>query len=93
MKITAVAVGMRGDGDHIMQYLVTDYKTGLDFLIGLIKLKKENPAFMEQTLEAIKGSELVMYGTSSGFARHAADFLGIRCVRYFYSLYDRTSGE
>lgn len=79
-----------GDGDHIMQYLVTDYKTGLDFLIGLIKLKKENPAFMEQTLDAIRGSDLVMYGTCSGFARHAADLLGIRCVRYFYSPYDRT---
>lgn len=79
-----------GDGDHVLQYMVTDYKTGLDFLIGLIKLKKENPSFMEQTLAAIKDSDLCMYGTCSGFVRHAADLCGVQCIRYFYSPYDRT---
>ena len=38
-----------GDADHVTKYLVTDYKTSMDFPIGLMKLKHENPAFMEQT--------------------------------------------
>lgn len=79
-----------GDADHIMKYLVTDYRSGMDFFIGLLKLKMENPAFMEQTMEALAGSDVCMYGTCSGFVRDAADKLGIPCIRYFYSPYDRT---
>ena len=79
-----------GDAEHVMKYLVTDYKTSADFLIGLMKLKKENPAFMDQTMEALRGSDVCMYGTCSGFVRDAADKLGIPCIRYFYSPYDRT---
>ena len=45
---------------------------------------------MEQTLEALAGSDVCMYGTCSGFVRDAADKLGIPCIRYFYSPYDRT---
>lgn len=45
---------------------------------------------MEQTLSAIQGSDLVMYGTCSAFAYHAAEYLGIPCVRYFYSPMDPT---
>ena len=78
------------DADHVMKYMVTDYKTSLDFVNGLFKLKKENPRFMEQTIDAIKGSDLVMYGTCSAFARHAAEYLGIKCARYFYSPMDPT---
>ncbi len=59
------------EADHVMKYLVTDYKTSLDFAKGMFRLKKENPRFMEQTLDAIKGSDLVMYGTCAAFARHA----------------------
>ena len=79
-----------GDAEHVMKYLVTDYKNSMDFMIGLMKLKKENPRFMEQTLEALAGSDVCMYGTCSGFVRDAADKLGIPCIRYFYSPYDRT---
>lgn len=79
-----------GDAEHVMQYLVTDYKTSLDFPIGLWKLKRENPAFMEQTLAALAGSDVCLYGTCSGFVRDAADKLGVPCIRYFYSPYDRT---
>ncbi len=79
-----------GDVEHVMKYLVTDYKGSADFLIGLMKLKKENPAFMDQTMEALAGSDVCMYGTCSGFVRDAADKLGIPCIRYFYSPYDRT---
>ncbi len=79
-----------GDADHVMKYLVTDYKNSMDFMIGLMKLKKENPMFMEQTLKAIEGSDVCMYGTCSGFVRDAADKLKIPCIRYFYSPYDRT---
>ncbi len=79
-----------GDADHVMKYLVTNYRTSLDFLTGLMKLKRENPAFMDQTLEALKGSDVCMYGTCAGFTRDAADKLGIPCIRYFYSPYDRT---
>ena len=79
-----------GDAEHVMKYLVTDYKHSMDFMIGLAKLKKENPAFMEQTLQALAGSDACMYGTCSGFVRDAADKLGIPCIRYFYSPYDRT---
>ena len=78
------------DADHVMQYLVAEYKTSMDFMKGMFKLKKENPAFMEQTLSAIKGSDLVMYGTCSAFAYHAAEYLGIPCVRHFYSPMDPT---
>ena len=79
-----------GDAEHVMKYLVTDYKTSIDFPLGLLKLKRENPAFMEQTLQALAGSDVCMYGTCSGFVRDAADKLGIPCIRYFYSPYDRT---
>ena len=79
-----------GDAEHVMKYLVTDYKSSIDFLIGLMKLKRENPSFMEQTMEALAGSDVCMYGTCSGFVRDAADKLGIPCIRYFYSPYDRT---
>ncbi|MCR5685026.1 MAG: glycosyltransferase [Lachnospiraceae bacterium] len=78
------------DADHVMKYLVTDYKTSLDFAKGMFRLKKENPGFMEQTLFAIKGSDLVMYGTCAAFARHAAEYLNIPCVRVFYSPMDPT---
>lgn len=78
------------DADHVMKYLVTDYRTSLDFARGMFRLKKENPAFMEQTLAAIKGSDLVMYGTCAAFARHAAEYLCIPCARVFYSPMDST---
>ena len=78
------------DADHVMKYLVTDYKTSLDFVRGMFRLKKENPGFMEQTIGAIKGSDLVMYGTCAAFARHAAEALGIPCARVFYSPMDPT---
>lgn len=78
------------DADHVMKYLVTDYKTSLDFVKGMFRLKKENPGFMEQTLNAIKGSDLVMYGTCAAFARHAAEYLNIPCARLFYSPMDPT---
>lgn len=81
---------LSGDAQHVMKYLVTDYKSSADFLIGLMKLKKENPTFMEETLQALEGSDVCMYGTCSGFVRDAADKLGIPCIRYFYSPYDRT---
>ena len=78
------------DANHVMKYLVTDYRTSLDFARGMFRLKKENPAFMEQTLAAIKGSDLVMYGICAAFARHAAEHLGIPCARVFYSPMDPT---
>lgn len=78
------------DADHVMQYLVTDYKTSLDFMKGMFRLKKENPAFMVETLDAIVGSDLVMYGTCSAFAYHAAEYLDIPCARLFYSPMDST---
>lgn len=78
------------DADHVMKYLVTDYKTSMDFMKGMFRLKKENPRFMEQTVSAIRGSDLVMYGTCSAFAYHAAESLGIPCARLFYSPMDPT---
>ena len=78
------------DADHVMKYLVTDYKTSIDFMKGMFKLKKENPGFMEQTVLAIRGSDLVMYGTCGAFAYHAAELLRIPCARVFYSPMDPT---
>lgn len=78
------------DADHVMQYLVAEYKTSFDFMKGMFKLKKENPGFMEQTISAIRGSDLVMYGTCAAFAYHAAQALGIPCARVFYSPMDPT---
>ena len=79
------------DADHVMQYLVAEYKTSIDFMKGMFKLKKENPGFMEQTVSAIRGSDLVMYGTCGAFAYHAAELLKIPCARVFYSPMDPTS--
>ena len=78
------------DADHVMKYLVTDYRTSLDFARGMFRLKKENPEFMTQTINAIRGSDLVMYGTCAAFARHAAEYLKIPCARLFYSPMDPT---
>lgn len=78
------------DADHVMKYLVAEYKTSMDFARGILKLKKENPRFFEETMSAIRGSDAVMYGTCAAFARHAADALGIPCIRYFYSPMDPT---
>ncbi len=78
------------DAAHVMRYLVAEYKTGLDFAKGMLKLKKENPGFIEQTISAIKGSDLVMYGTCGAFAYHAAELLGIPCARVIYSPMDPT---
>ena len=78
------------DADHVMQYLVADYKTSIDFIKGMFRLKKENPGFMEQTVSAIRGSDLVMYGTCGAFAYHAAELLKIPCARVFYSPMDPT---
>ena len=78
------------DAGHVMKYLVTDYKTDFDFLKGMFRLKKENPKFMKQTMEAVKGSDLVMYGTCAAFARHVAEYYRIPCTRVFYSPMDPT---
>lgn len=78
------------DANHVMQYLVADYKTSIDFMKGMFRLKKENPGFMEQTVSAIRGSDLVMYGTCGAFAYHAAELLRIPCARVFYSPMDPT---
>lgn len=78
------------DADHVMQYLVAEYKTSIDFMKGMFRLKKENPGFMEQTVSAIRSSDLVMYGTCGAFAYHAAELLKIPCARVFYSPMDPT---
>ena len=78
------------DADHVMQYLVAEYKTSIDFMKGMFRLKRENPGFMEQAVSAIRGSDLVMYGTCGAFAYHAAELLGIPCARVFYSPMDPT---
>ena len=78
------------DADHVMKYLVADYKTDLDFMRGMFRLRKENPAFMKQTMDAVQGSDLVMYGTCAAFARHAAEYYRIPCARLFYSPMDPT---
>lgn len=79
-----------GDADRVMQLLVTEYVRSTDFLTGCIRLYRETPGFMDSLLEQVKGSDLVLYGTVSGFVRHVCDYLGIPCVRYFYSPFDRT---
>lgn len=78
------------DADHVMKYLVTEYKTSMDFMKGMFRLKKENPKFWDETVEAIKDADAVMYGTCGAFARHAADALHIPCIRVFYSPMDPT---
>lgn len=41
-------------------------------------------------MEAVQGSDLIMYGTCGAFARHAAEYYHIPCARYFYSPMDKT---
>ncbi|MBR1930465.1 MAG: glycosyltransferase family 1 protein [Lachnospiraceae bacterium] len=80
-----------GDADRVMQLLVTDYVTSADFMNGCKTLYRETPRFMDTLMEAIEGSDLVLYGILSGFARHVCDYYGIPCARYFYSPFDRTN--
>lgn len=84
-------VHLEGDADRVMKLLVTDYVHDMDFIKGCKTLYRETPQFMESLLEAVQGSDVVMYGTLSGFARHVCDLLKIPCVRYFYSPFDRTN--
>lgn len=81
---------LEGDADRVMKLLVTEYVRDTDFLTGCIKLYRETPGFMDSLLKAAKGSDLVLYGTVSGFVRHVCDYLDIPCARYFYSPFDRT---
>lgn len=83
-------IHLEGDADRVMKLLVTDFRKSTDFLTGCIKLYRETPGFMDSMVNAAKGSDLVLYGTVSGFARHVCDYLGIPCARYFYSPFDRT---
>lgn len=83
-------IHLDGDADRVMQLLVTDYVHDLDFVSGCKRLYRETPGFMASLLEAVRGSDAVMYGTLSGFARHVCDLLQIPCIRYFYSPFDRT---
>lgn len=82
---------LEGDADRVMKLLVTDYVNSSDFMNGCKILYRETPNFMESLLEAIQGSDVVMYGILSGFARHVCDLLKIPCVRYFYSPFDETN--
>lgn len=80
-----------GDADRVMQLLVTDYVNSLDFLKGCKTLFNETPGFMNSLMEAVRGSDLVMYGELAGFARHVCDYLKIPCIRCFYSPFDKTN--
>lgn len=81
---------MDGDARRLQKLLVADYKKSMDFMAGCYTLYKENPKFMDQVEEAIRGANLVLYGICSGLVRHVCDYLHIPCVRYFYSPFDRT---
>lgn len=83
-------IHMDGEADRLMQLLVTEYKSDMDFMSGCRTLYRENPDFMDQVEAAIRGADVVMYGTCSGLVRHVCDYLHIPCIRYFYSPMDRT---
>ena len=92
--IEAKGVGyihLDGDADLLMKLLVTEYKTSGDFVKGCEKLYHSVPGIMDQIAEAVKGSDLVMYGLLAGFARHACDLYHIPCIRLFYSPFDKTN--
>ena len=40
-------IKLETDADHVMKYLVTDYKKNIDFAKGMFRLRKENPEFQE----------------------------------------------
>lgn len=84
-------IHLEGDADRVMQLMVTEYADSMDFMNGCKILHRETPGFMQSLLEAIEGSDAVMYGLLSGFARHVCDLLNIPCVRYFYSPFDKTN--
>lgn len=79
-----------GDAAHLTQYLVTEFVKASDFMTGYEKLYKYTPAIVDQIADAVKGSDLVLYGTCALAARSASDLYGIPCCRVYYSPYDAT---
>lgn len=79
-----------GDADLLMKLLVTDYRTSSDFVDGCEALYRSAPGLMDQIAQAVRGSDVVLYGLLAGFARHACDLYHIPCVRLFFSPFDKT---
>lgn len=84
-------VHLDGDADLLMKLLVTEYKTSGDFVTGCEKLFHSIPGILDQMAEAVKDSDIVMYGLLAGFVRHACDLYNIPCIRLFYSPFDKTN--
>lgn len=79
-----------GAEEELSRLLVSEYRTSSDFFDNYAVFYQEYPGLYRQMEEAVRGSDLVIYGTCSLFARSVCDKYGIPCVRVFFSPFDRT---
>lgn len=82
---------INGDGDLMMRLLLSEDEGGLKHLEAMKMLFRKNPEMMDQAYTASKDADIVLYILLGGFVRHAADVLGIPCVRCFFYPFDKTN--
>ena len=79
------------DGDYMMRAMLTECADGIAYINGMKEVYRRNPEMMDQVYEACKGADLILYILLGGFAHHAAEVLGIPCVRCFFYPFDKTN--
>ena len=84
-------IHLDGSAEYLTQVLVTEYVKPTDFIPGCVKLYNSAPRAVDQMAEAVRGSDLVLYGMLAGFVRSACELYGIPAVRVFYSPFDATN--
>lgn len=80
-----------GSAEYLTQVLVTEYVKPADFIPGCVKLYQSASGAVDQMAEAVRGSDLVLYGMLAGFVRSACERYGIPAVRVFFSPFDATN--
>lgn len=84
-------IHLDGSAEYLTQVLVTEYVKPTDFLPGCVKMYHSAPRAVDQMAEAVRGSDLVLYGMLAGFVRSACELYGIPAVRVFFSPFDATN--
>lgn len=84
-------IHLDGSAEYLTQVLVTEYVRPADFIPGCMKLYHSAPRAVDQMTEAIRGSDLVLYGMLAGLVRSACELYGIPAVRVFFSPFDATN--
>ena len=84
-------IHLDGKAERLTQYLITEYVKPADFLPGYRKFYEEIPRVLDQIADAVKGSDVAMYGICSFFTRSACDLYNVTAVRVFFSPFDMTN--